>query len=164
MNTEKLAQRIYDRIKNLVDETITMQLIKDIIDEHFTVPYYTCHFDGSAKPNPGVIRAGYVIKTPDGKTADIKTSVDLGHGTNNQAEYYALRYLIEKLLELKAQKVIIYGDSQLAINQVNGIWQAKDKTMKKFRDEIRNLLEGIPEWKIIHVPRNQNKDADMLTR
>ena len=39
-------------------------------------------------------------------------------------------------------EIVIKGDSQLVIHQMNGTWQVKSETSKTFVPEIRRLLEG----------------------
>ena len=50
---------------------------------------YTAYFDGSAKPNPGMMKIGGLVKDETG-TIKGEYSKELGHGTNNEAEYLSL--------------------------------------------------------------------------
>ena len=121
---------------------------------------YQAFFDGSATPNPGHMKiGGYVV---DSSRLIFKYSKDLGYGTNNEAEYLSLIYLLEKLIENQVSSITIYGDSKLVVNQVNGKWKA-NKKMSPYRDKALYLIKKLDRWKLLHIPREQNKVADSLT-
>ena len=124
---------------------------------------FTASFDGSAKPNPGEMKVGGLIKYPDGEVM-LEYSEELGQGTNNEAEYASLIMLLDKLIEHNIQEIVIRGDSALVVNQVNRTWKAKDERMKALRNKARQMLSLIPDWKLEHVLRGKNKEADSLTR
>jgi len=124
---------------------------------------YRGYFDGSAKPNPGIMTIGGLIKNPD-STVLHSYSEELSHGTNNEAEYLSFLRLLNNILERGIKQIQIYGDSILVVNQVNGKWKAKDSRMKTYRNQALKMLVHIPEWKLQHVKRELNKEADLLTR
>lgn len=118
-------------------------------------------FDGSSKPNPGEMKVGGYIQQ-DGKTV-YEFSKDLGHGTNNKAEYFALIHLCTGVAILGIKEIDIKGDSLLVVNQMNKSWKCKDANIKILRDKCIKLLDGV-KYTISHVPRGENKIADSLTR
>jgi len=124
------------------------------------------YFDGLCRPrNPGgVATYGYVIYQ-DGKKVKSGSGV-IGSGagmTNNVAEYSALERAVEWVSRNSVDdEIIIKGDSQLVIYQMNGTWQIKSETSKKFIPEIRKLLEG-RKTRFIWIPREQNTEADLLS-
>jgi len=124
---------------------------------------FKAFFDGSAKPNPGIITIGGYVNQSDGFRC-YEYSRELNHGTNNEAEYKSFIYLLDRLIEKGVKNVAIYGDSSLVVNQVNGEWKARDARMKKFKEAALKKLQNIPKWTLEHVPRDMNKDADTLTR
>lgn len=125
------------------------------------------YFDGLCEPqNPGgTATYGYVIYK-DGKAIKKGCKV-IGHGknmTNNVAEYSGMLRVAEWLKEQDIDgEIVIKGDSQLAINQMKGMWQIKSATSKHFVPKIRKLLEG-KKVNFIWIPRERNKEADMLSR
>ena len=125
---------------------------------------YEAFFDGSAKPNPGEMTVGGLIKLKESGETIHEYSKDIGEGTNNEAEYSSLLMLLDEVLERNIQSIVIYGDSALVVNQVNRTWKAKDDRMKALRNHARQMLSLIPEWKLEHVKRGKNKEADSLTR
>ena len=123
---------------------------------------YKAWFDGSSKPNPGIMTIGGYIVDDIGKTL-YEFSSEIGEGTNNQAEYLAFINVVEKLREKGIKNVLIQGDSALVVNQVNRKWKTKNPNMKKLRNLALELLEGI-DWELTHVRREENTRADLLTR
>ena len=128
---------------------------------------FEAYFDGLCEPrNPGgVATYGYVIDK-DG-TAIKKGCTAIGQGkgmTNNVAEYSGMLRVAEWLKEQNIEdKIIIKGDSQLAINQMKGIWQIKSATSRYFVPKIHKLLQG-KKVTFMWIPREQNDEADMLSR
>jgi ribonuclease HI len=126
----------------------------------------TLFFDGLCRPkNPGgVATYGFVIYR-DGKNVKSGYGV-IGSGagmTNNVAEYSALNYAAEWVHRQGGDDELeIKGDSQLVINQMNGTWQVKSATSKKFVPAIRRLLEG-RKARFIWISREQNAEADRLS-
>jgi ribonuclease HI len=110
----------------------------------------TIYFDGLCRPkNPGgVATYGYLIYR-DGKKVN--------------SEYSALKQASEWVSHQgDDEEVVIKGDSQLVINQMNSTWQIKSATSKKFVPEIHRLLEG-RKIQYIWIPREQNVEADELS-
>jgi ribonuclease HI len=124
---------------------------------------YTGGFDGSAIPNPGKMKIGGYIDDPSGNRI-FKFSREIGDGTNNIAEYAALLTLVKEARRRGIKKISIKGDSQLIVNQVTGIWKAKDYRMRNYKSRVLHVLESMEEWELIHVVRKYNKQADDLTR
>jgi ribonuclease HI len=133
------------------------KIIKDADNQRKFLAY----FDGSAKPNPGIMSIGGYIQTPEGKQL-YAYSINLGEGTNNVAEYQSLIHVLRECGRRGIQRVLIRGDSQLTINQVMGIWKAKDPIMKQLCDEAVEAMSKIPDCKLMWHGRNQNKKADKL--
>ena len=132
---------------------LTNALIKD--------QAFTAAFDGGATPNPGDMKIGGWIRDPDGTRIYAYTE-EIGHGTNNEAEYKSLIKLMEEAKRRGIKKLHIQGDSALVVNQVTGTWKAKDPRMKALRDQVLQASEGI-EYVLGHVLRKFNAEADSLT-
>ena len=84
--------------------------------------------------------------------------------TNNQAEYEAILKGLQLLQEVKAESIKIFGDSQLAINQLIDLYECKDNIMKGYHDECRKLLEEFSLTSLQHIPRAQNQEANRLAQ
>lgn len=139
----------------------TLKMIDNASDEGGV---FVGQFDGSAKPNPGKMKIGGHIKNLKDMGPPMYTfSIALGEGTNNRAEYLALIELLEIAIKKGIKRMNIYGDSNLAVMQVNGKWKA-NKDMAPLRDQALKLLKQFDHWSLSHVPRELNSEADSLTR
>ena len=65
---------------------------------------------------------------------------------------------------LGAESVIVQGDSQLIINQVNGMCEAKEDRMKKYLNKVRLLVKKFKEASFVQLPREENIEADALAK
>ena len=63
--------------------------------------------------------------------------------TNNAAEYEALIAGLALAVEVKAEDLKIFSDSQLVVNQVTGEFQVKDELLRKYLARVRELLTAI---------------------
>ena len=118
--------------------------------------------DGACSGNPGLAAVGVVIKEGD---CTIKTlSFPIGHSTNNIAEYTALIYALQEALILKASHVTAHTDSELLYHQLQGNYKIKHENIKPLFAQIQHLVKGFAEFKIKHIPRTQNKEADDLAK
>lgn len=105
---------------------------------------YEIVFDGGSLGNPGQGYGSYVIRC--GNEEIERRRLDFGDRvTNNQAEYRTLIAALESLLRLVGAgagqtNVIVGGDSQLVINQVNGSWKVKHADLQPLRQRAADLL------------------------
>jgi len=118
--------------------------------------------DGAARGNPGPSGAGAVLTDADG-TIVARVGKFLGRQTNNYAEYMGLIIGLEHARKLGAREVDVYADSELMIRQLGGRYQVKSPTLKPLYDEAVRLLKGFAKVKLVHVPRELNKDADEMS-
>lgn len=87
--------------------------------------------------------------------------------TVNEAEYYSLFHGLEQLkqLEITPQKIAIYGDSLVVINQLKGEWPIMDPTLSKWADDVETLLNTLNLQAVYHhIDRQRNKSADRLSK
>ena len=87
----------------------------------------------------------------------------LGRQTNNYAEYTGLLIGLKHARELGAREVDVYADSELMIRQLGGRYQVKSATLKPLYDEAVRLLKGFAKVRLVHVPREQNREADEMS-
>lgn len=119
------------------------------------------HSDGGARGNPGPAGIGVVIHNEKEKLV-AEISRFLGVSTNNQAEYRALIAGLEKAVELGAESVDCYLDSELVVKQINHEYKVKNKELAPLFLKVYNLLTKFKSYNFRHVPREQNKEADCL--
>ncbi|XP_019225913.1 PREDICTED: uncharacterized protein LOC109207447 [Nicotiana attenuata] len=60
-----------------------------------------------------------------------------------------------KVIEIKC-------DSQLVVNQVYGIFEAKGERMQHYVAKVQALFARFREWSITHIPRKENAKAEAL--
>ena len=65
---------------------------------------------------------------------------------------------------LGAESVIVQGDSQLVINQVNRPCESKEGWMKKYLNKIRQLVKKFKEASFVQLPRKENMKADAFAK
>ena len=81
--------------------------------------------------------------------------------TNNEVEYEALFTGLELAKSLRAESVVIQGDSQLIIGQVNGTCEAKEEQMNKYLNRVRNLIKKFKEASFLQIPREENMEVEI---
>lgn len=128
--------------------------------------FYTLYFDGACLPvNPGgTATYGCVIKDPNGKVIAWDCGIASEEGTNNIAEYFGLIQGLKKALELGIRKIIVKGDSQLAINQMLGVYSVRSPNIIPLYKEACKLASQFEKIKFVWIPRSQNKLADELSK
>ncbi len=85
---------------------------------------YQLYTDGGARGNPGPSAIGAVLYHNNNIVFEI--SKFISHSTNNQAEYEALIAGLEETLHKNIDSVECFLDSNLLVNQVNGLWRVKE--------------------------------------
>ena len=83
--------------------------------------------------------------------------------TNNEAEYEALVMGLDPAKAARATSVVIYCDSQVITNQVNGDYECKGERMKRYLDQVKRRVDDL-KAKIIQIPRGENEQADRLAK
>jgi ribonuclease HI len=121
------------------------------------------YVDGSCSGNPGEGGAGVVIKDEQGRIVS-RIKKYLGSVTNNRAEYQALIAGLQEAQSLGTSAVEVYLDSELVVNQINGVYRVRDAKLKTLEGEVRRRLGHFAHWVISYIPREENREADRLAR
>ena len=129
-------------IKYLPRHTIKAQALADFIAE-FTSSHnelevmedkkWIIHVDGSSTQHAGGI--GVVLQSSEGDKLTYRVRLQY-QATNNEVEYEALLKGLELAKSIEAESVLILGDSQLVMGQVNGTCEAKEERMKKYLEKV----------------------------
>lgn len=85
----------------------------------------------------------------------------LGKATNNQAEYEALIHALLFCWGGDFRTPVIYSDSLLVTNQVNGIWDCANQNLLPLLASVKEIQEVYP-FHLLHVPRHFVAEADKL--
>jgi ribonuclease HI len=116
--------------------------------------------DGAARGNPGPSGAGILIEDEQGMRLQARHKW-LGTMTNNQAEYHALIEGLKAVKPWTPDRLEIFLDSKLVVEQVKGQYKIKEPELQKLHAEAMRLLDGT-SYEIKHVGRDQNRGADHL--
>lgn len=120
--------------------------------------------DGGARGNPGPAAAGFLVYGDAGDLRE-KRGKYLGTKTNNEAEYLAV---IEALAYLRGKtslaKIEFFLDSNLVVNQLNGIFKVKEARLRELLLQVRALEQSLTGATITYsyIPREKNFEADRL--
>ena len=82
--------------------------------------------------------------------------------TNNIVEYEACITGLETALDLDIRQLEIHGDSNLVIQQTQGIWRTRDEKLKPYHPYLDLLVARFDELRYIHLPRAENQFGDAL--
>jgi ribonuclease HI len=117
--------------------------------------------DGGARGNPGPAGIGAVITDPNGN--ELKAIKEyIGETTNNQAEYRALLRGLSEVINMQAEKVTCYLDSELVVKQLNGQYKIREAGLQDLAMDVIRLKSKFKNIEFKHVRREHNKRADEL--
>ncbi|CAM9000520.1 unnamed protein product [Rhodiola kirilowii] len=123
------------------------------------LPPWQMFFDGAARRDRA--GAGVVFVSPENHLLPFSfTLTQLC--SNNTAEYQALLLGLQMARQISIDKMDIYGDSQLVINQVLGDYEVRKGDLIPYHRHATQLLNEFDSISIGHVPRSANKLADAL--
>jgi ribonuclease HI len=120
------------------------------------------HVDGASFSNPGPSGAGIVL-TVDGEVVE-ERAVDLGWGTNNEAEYRALLEGLRTAAERGLRDVTVVSDSQLLVRQVTGEYKVKEPRLRTLKQQVDARLLDFDDVRFEHTLRGGNEAADALAK
>jgi ribonuclease HI len=86
----------------------------------------------------------------------------IGVTTNNVAEYRALIEGLKAVEPWKPDRLEVYLDSKLVVEQVNDKWRVKNPELEKLIREVRELKSRFSEVEFKHIQREKNRGADAL--
>lgn len=118
--------------------------------------------DGACSGNPGPAGIGAVIMQ-DGKVVK-EISQSIGDSTNNIAEYTALIVALKEALALGGSEVDVKADSELMCKQVHGKYAVKHPNIIPLFEEVKRLARQFKRFRLTHVRREANAEADKLSR
>jgi ribonuclease HI len=121
--------------------------------EQYHLLVYT---DGASRGNPGPAAIGYSIYDSSGELVE-QDARTIGRHTNNEAEYQALIWAIERAKAHARGPVKFHSDSELMVHQVNGVYKASNERMRNLLAMVHKETEGIGGFKMVYAPRETPK-------
>lgn len=107
--------------------------------------------DGGSKGNPGPAAIGIILVKEDKIIEEY--SEFIGIATNNQAEYKALIKALDLCLKYKETEILCYSDSILLVNQANGNFKVRNRSLYQLYIELKAKEKNFLEVKYNYVPR-----------
>ncbi|MBA7677130.1 Bifunctional protein [subsurface metagenome] len=117
--------------------------------------------DGGSRGNPGPSAASFILTDSAGIRLQVK-GIFIGHATCNVAEYTGIVKALESAKQIGAKQVLVFSDSLLLVNQINGQWKVKSRNLEDLYRRAIELLRTFEGWEVVHVRRHKNADADAL--
>ena len=65
---------------------------------------------------------------------------------------------------VEAKSILVLGDSQLVMGQINGTYEAKEGRMKKYLEKVLHLVKKFKEANFVQVLKEENMEADTLAK
>lgn len=133
--------------------------VNNVDDKATASTHAVLYSDGGSRGNPGPSAAGFVIMNSEREVIE-EGGVYLGITTNNQAEYHGVRIGLERALELGFRTIDFRIDSMLVVNQMNGLYQIKNRDLWPINERIKQLVREFDKVTFKHVKREFNQLAD----
>jgi ribonuclease HI len=132
-------------------------------------PIVRIQFDGACQPpkGGGVATYGFVVEGEGLEHRDKGLAVPpwSPHATNNVAEYVAAIRGLEWLVARGFRGVVIVaGDSQLVIRQMQGEYEVRAEHLRAYHDHLSRLVAQFENVRFEWVPREENVEADRLSK
>ena len=136
-------------------------MVADFITEFTNVEYqvageypqWSVHTEGSS--NRWASEEGIILHSLEGDEIECMVHLDFPT-TNNEAKYEALVAGLDLTKVVGAASVVIYYDSQVVTNQVNGNDECKNERMKKYLEQAKKRVDDL-QGKIVQIPREENE-------
>jgi ribonuclease HI len=123
---------------------------------------YLLNTDGGNSGNPlGRAAIGALLRTRRLVTV-AQISKEIGPATHNVAEYQALIEGLKLARAYGIQRIRVYMDSELVVDQVNGVAAVRQAHLSELHKEARGLVAQFKSIRISWVPRELNAEADRL--
>jgi ribonuclease HI len=119
------------------------------------------NIDGGARGNPGPAGYGVIFKDGSGKKIG-ELSRYLGIRTNNYAEYSGLIAALEHAIAHNYKSLKVFSDSELLVRQITGVYKVRSPELRELYDRARVLIRKLESFRIEHVRREFNGEADRL--
>ncbi|XP_075087663.1 uncharacterized protein LOC142169666 [Nicotiana tabacum] len=79
------------------------------------------------------------------------------------AEYEACILRIRMVADMKIKELLVVGDSNLLIHQVQGEWTTKNVKILPYQHCVKELCKKYTKMEFKHIPKIQNELAEALS-
>jgi ribonuclease HI len=122
---------------------------------------YQANIDGGSRGNPGPAAYGVVIREGSGAVV-ARLKKYIGQNTNNVAEYFGLIAALDYAQTHGVKALRVESDSELMVKQMRGQYKVKSGDLKPLFERAKKMTQGLESFRIEHVYREQNREADEL--
>ena len=122
---------------------------------------YHANIDGGSRGNPGPAAYGVVMR--DGREEVVaRLKKYIGQNTNNVAEYFGLIAALDYAQAHGIRALRVESDSELLVKQMRGQYKVKSEELKPLFERAKKMSQTLEMFRIEHVYREQNREADAL--
>lgn len=157
--TSQAVLEIEEARTNPIAKSTPVTSVNANISPRETANSATINVDGASRGNPGPSGIGYCIRDEAGKIIE-QGGEFIGFATSRLAEYLAMRKGLERAEALGLKSVRFVSDSLMVVNQLNGIFQIKNRDIIPIYQDIQSKLPQFDAVAFVHVPRTDNTCAD----
>jgi ribonuclease HI len=136
-------------------------LFADAPPEAESVAAYQANIDGGSRGNPGPAAYGVVIRDGKGEIVG-RLKKYIGNYTNNVAEYFGLIAALDFAQTHGIRTLKVECDSELVVKQMRGQYKVKNADLRPLFERARKMSQGLESFRIEHVRRERNREADAL--
>lgn len=122
---------------------------------------YHANIDGGSRGNPGPAAYGVVIRDSKGEIV-ARMKKYIGQNTNNVAEYFGLIAALDYAQTHSVRALRVESDSELLVKQMRGQYKVKSADLRPLYERARKMAQGLESFRIEHIFREQNREADAL--
>ncbi|GJR56516.1 reverse transcriptase domain-containing protein [Tanacetum coccineum] len=118
----------------------------------------------------GHVLADFLVETPfvEGKDKEIK-KCEIPNEESKSKDTWQLytngaSSSNGSAVDMKVKDLSIFVDSQQVVNQVNGLFEARQPVIKQYLDKTKEVLESCNSYSMEHFRHDQNKKSDTLSK
>ena len=129
--------------------------------ERKQIACFHANIDGGSRGNPGPAAYGVVMRDGRGEVV-ARLKKYIGQNTNNVAEYFGLIAALDYVQTHGIRALHVESDSELLVKQMRGQYKVKSEELKPLFERAKKMSQTLEMFRIEHVYREQNREADAL--
>jgi len=129
--------------------------------ERKQIACFHANIDGGSRGNPGPAAYGVVMRDGRGEVV-ARLKKYIGQNTNNVAEYFGLIAALDYAQAHGIRALRVESDSELLVKQMRGQYKVKSEELKPLFERAKKMSQTLEMFRIEHVYREQNREADAL--
>ncbi|XP_069152640.1 uncharacterized protein [Solanum lycopersicum] len=154
--TENRVDEEYEMLKTYFHNEEVSFVGEDISEIY---PGWILFFDGAAYHQGKGI--GAILVSKSGQHYPIAAKLQFS-STNNMVEYEACILGLKMAINMNVHKLLVIGDLDLLILQVQGEWTVKNPKIKPYVQYVQRLCKRFHKIEFRHTPRTHNELSDAL--